>query len=267
MNEKKIDSKNLNFLKLINANNSISNKQEINRLDKFKKKKNQFLKKHNTLSNLNNIKTPFNFTMKITKNTKAKIKENNISSNYLSSKIKISKTLNKNSFSKSKKKNNSKKNLKNTLIKEEYNKEKYLKEKEKKKKIIEKKIPINKKINLNINTNNITNYSSSASNDKKNNFQKENEDKEKQSEFLNYELGYFKNLFDFSINNNFNDDNIEEKEINLEELCSLYQKKNKISILENNFSNEQSFYCFDINEMNDGERIQRIYNGKYIINN
>jgi hypothetical protein len=39
MNGKKIDSKNLNFLKLINANNSISNKQEINRLDKFKKKK------------------------------------------------------------------------------------------------------------------------------------------------------------------------------------------------------------------------------------
>ena len=104
MNGKKIDSKNLNFLKLINANNSISNKQEINRLDKFKKKKNQYLKKHNTLSNLKNINTPFNFSMKLTKNTKAKIKENNISSNYLSSKIKISKTINKNSFSESKKK-------------------------------------------------------------------------------------------------------------------------------------------------------------------
>ncbi len=52
---------------------------------------------------------------------------------------------------------------------------------------------------------------------KKNNLKKENDFDERQSEFLNFELG--ENLSGFSIHN-LNENNNKEKEINLDKLCS-----------------------------------------------
>ena len=140
------------------------------------------------------------------------------------------------------------------------NKENNKKEDKIPKKILSmKKIPqnrqkLNNNLNTNLNTYNKTNYSSCASNEKKNNLKKENDFDERQSEFLNFELG--ENLSGFSIHN-LNENNNEEKEINLDELCSYYQKKRNLSLLDNNYPSEQSIYCFDINEMKDGENIHK----------
>jgi hypothetical protein len=89
--------------------------------------------------------------------------------------------------------------------------------------------------------------------------------KEEESNFLNYELANTKNcsiLPDFSINltnfpiqeNNYNyNNNIEEKEINIEELFNNYQR----DIIDN--ISEPSIYYIDTKEMKDGEDIHQVY--------
>ena len=137
------------------------------------------------------------------------------------------------------------------------------------------KLPINNINNLNYryyqrenqnSNNNNTNYSSFVTFEKFINNEKEdkkeNEYKEKESEFLNYNLGHMKNISELSIHTNNNNENKqpEEKEINLNDLCKYYQNnKDNSSIIVNTNNNEQSFYCNDINEKKEGEDIHKIY--------
>ena len=127
------------------------------------------------------------------------------------------------------------------------------------------------------NTNKATNYTSFTTNDKNNFTSYKNEfENEKQSEFLNVELGELDNFSDFSLKSLISDKSFEEKEMNPDELCEYYQKKKDSSFLDvnnknevkmhkmyysdNNFNCEQSFYCKDINEKKDGEDIHKVYN-------
>ena len=128
------------------------------------------------------------------------------------------------------------------------------------------------------NTNKATNYTSFTTNDKNNFTSYKNEFKnEKQSEFLNVELGELDNFSDFSLKSLISDKSFEEKEMNPDELCNYYQnikdtsfldlnnnkndvKNNKMCYSDNNLNCEQSFYCNDINEKKDGEDIHKVYN-------
>ena len=126
------------------------------------------------------------------------------------------------------------------------------------------------------NTNKATNYTSFTTNDKNNFISYKNEfENEKQSEFLNIELGEFNNFSDISLKSLISDKSFNEKEMNPDELCEYYQNKKNSSFLENNNNDdiknkkyntyknlncEQSFYCNDINEKKDGEDIQKVYN-------
>ena len=111
-------------------------------------------------------------------------------------------------------------------------------------------------------TNKATNYTSFTTNDK-NNLNKNEIEYEKQSEFLNLELAQFKHLSDESFESINSEKNYEEKEMNPEELCIYFQNKKNINILNPNQNNklfiDQSFYCIDTNEMNEGEDIQKVY--------
>ena len=291
-NKKNLNSR-LSISKSKKSQNRILCNYQPLKIENAKKIDKPSFKKHGTYSNLNNLNSPFNFSMKLIQNSrysnlkKEKNKSSNISlrtskTNPIKKKISCP-----NSLSKGKIKNkiqNSKENIKNggdlilkmNLLKEDQikmniletsisiikdNKENNKKEDKIPKKILSmKKIPqnrqkLNNNLNTNLNTYNKTNYSSCASNEKKNNLKKENDFDERQSEFLNFELG--ENLSGFSIHNLNNENNNEEKEINLDELCSYYQKKRNLSLLDNNYPSEQSIYCFDINEMKDGENIHK----------
>ena len=297
---KKTINPRLSISKSKKPQNPILNNFKPLKIDRVKKLDKPSLKKYGTCSNFNDLNSPFNFSMKLIKNSNSKNKKNkssNISlrtskTNPIKKKISCP-----NSHSKEKIKNkikNRKETIKNggdlilkmNLLKEEQikmniletsisiikeKKENIKKEDKIPKKILSmKKIPqikrkLNNNLNTNLNTYNKTNYSSCASNEKKNNLKKENDFDERQSEFLNFELG--ENISGFSIHNLNNENNNEEKEINLDELCSFYQRKRNLSLLDNNYPSEHSIYCFDINEMKDGENIHKVYNMALYINN
>ena len=303
MKNKKTLNPRLSISKSKKPQNPIINNYKPIKNDRLKKLEKPSLNKYGTCSNFKDLNSPFNFSMKLIKNSKNSNskKEKNKSSNISLRTSKTNPIKKKiscpNSLSKGKIKNkiqNSKENIQNggdlilkmNLLKEDQIKMNILETsisiiKEKKedikkqdkipKKILSmKKIPqirqkLNNNLNTNLNTYNKTNYSSCASNEKKNNLKKENDYDERESEFLNFELG--ENLSGFSIHNLNNEINNEEKEINLDELCSYYQKKRNLSLLDNNYPSEQSIYCFDINEMKDGENIHKVYKMALNINN
>lgn len=303
-NKKNLNSR-LSISKSKKSQNRILCNYQPLKIENAKKIDKPSFKKHGTYSNLNNLNSPFNFSMKLIQNSrysnlkKEKNKSSNISlrtskTNPIKKKISCPNSLSKKKIKNKTQNQNQKENIKNggnlitkmNLLKEDQikmniletsisiikdNKENNKKEDKIPKKILSmKKIPqnrqkLNNNLNTNLNTYNKTNYSSCASNEKKNNLKKENDFDERQSEFLNFELG--ENLSGFSIHNLNYENNIEEKEINLDELCSFYQKKRNLSLLDYNYPSEQSIYCFDINEMKDGENIHEIYKMPLNINN
>ena len=302
-NKKNLNSR-LSISKSKKSQNRILCNYQPLKIENAKKIDKPSFKKHGTYSNLNNLNSPFNFSMKLIQNSrysnlkKEKNKSSNISlrrskTNPIKKKISCPNSLSKKKIKNKTQNQNQKENIKNggnlitkmNLLKEDQikmniletsisiikdNKENNKKEDKIPKKILSmKKIPqnrqkLNNNLNTNLNTYNKTNYSSCASNEKKNNLKKENDFDERQSEFLNFELG--ENLSGFSIHN-LNENNNEEKEINLDELCSFYQRKRNLSLLDNNYPSEHSIYCFDINEMKDGENIHKVYNMALYINN
>ena len=265
------------FGKKLNLIDNEQNKKPISLIsNNFKPVKISNTKSHKYNSNLRNLQTcknfyktksPFGFSYKTTTSSNMKTNNNSSISNSKSLKTnKMNSNSKKSSISTNKKpykieklseikqrlnfneknikfitliSNNKKRNKSNkSNVHEKINKDNSI-----------PKLPINNinyknglnNINPNSNNNNNTNYSS----------------KERQSEFLNMELGQMKNFSDISLNI-LDDENKEEeeKEINLEDLCFIYQKNQDFSFYENL---EQSFYCNDINEMKDGEDIQKVY--------
>ena len=296
---KRMIGKNTNKLRYDNFQNNKSNKPNNSnsykpvRIINSKKLINSNLKKFENFSNFYNNKFPLGFSNRTTQFSYIK-SNSNINKNYSNN---ISKSVQTNKFPSKKKrisiikKNNINFNIQtlpNLWNKLHFFKDEQIKmnslntsnsdvnDKKKNQQNVIQKLPINNIINSNFryfqrdlnqnsnNNNNNTNYSSFATFEKFINKEKEdkkeNKNNEKESEFLNYNLGHMKNFSELSININNNENKqFEEKEINLNDLCSFYQNNKDISIIENKNNDEQSFYYNDTNEMKEGEDIHKIY--------
>ena len=292
--------KNYNSLKINTTQkkvmNTISTKFTPVKILNFRKSENNFSKKFsNTCQNFYKGKKTFNFTLNSLSNSKNKEKITNekIFHNLKNKTLQIKKRIE--SPSKSIKKQVHKISLLSPInnhiryntdrIKNKYSEKNNISsnfEKNKKNhQIFINKLKIPHFIDnilhpLTNNTNKATNYTSFTTNDKNNFISYKNEfENEKQSEFLNIELGEFNNFSDISLKSLISDKSINEKEMNPDELCEYYQNKKNSSFLENNNNDdiknkkyntyknlncEQSFYCNDINEKKDGEDIQKVYN-------
>ena len=294
--------KNYNSLKINTTQkkvmNTISTKFTPVKILNFRKSENNFSKKFsNTCQNFYKGKKTFNFTLNSLSNSKNKEKITNekIFHNLKNKTLQIKKRIE--SPSKSIKKQVHKISLLSPInnhiryntdrIKYKYSEKNNISsnfEKNKKNhQIFINKLKIPHFIDnilhpLTNNTNKATNYTSFTTNDKNNFISYKNEfENEKQSEFLNVELGEFNNFSEFSLKSLISDKSFEEKEMNPDELCNYYQNKkdtsfldlnnnkndvknNKMCYSDNNLNCEQSFYCNDINEKKDGEDIQKVYN-------
>ena len=284
--------KNRNSFRLKSSNKKtitpISSKITPVKIINNRKKENDTIIKYKTCQNFNKMRNTFDYSINKDLNSN-NIRKSNINSSLYSHTLKANKKIsiknktiiNKNYLKKvnnkitllSPVKRNINLNEENIIkIKNEYAKNKKNINEKKNKNL--PKIMINKLFIQNYvkkllkplknHKNKATNYTSFTTNDKNNNLNKNEIEYEKQSEFLNLELAQFKHLSDESFESLYSEKNYEEKEMNPEELCIYFQNKKNISIFNpnqnnNKFYTDQSFYCVDTNEMNEGEDIQKVY--------
>ena len=253
-----------------------------------RKKENDTIIKYKTCQNFNKMRNTFDYSINKDLNTNNR-RKSNINSSLYSQNLKANKTMpiknttiiNQNCLKKVNNKISLLSPVKRNINFNEDNIKKIKNEYAKNKKNINEKknknlpkIMINKFFipnyvknilnSLTNQTNKATNYTSFSTNDKNNILNQKEIEYEKESEFLNLELAQFKHLSDESFESLYSEKNYEEKEMNPEELCIYFQNKKNINILNpnqnnNKFYTDQSFYCVDTNEMNEGEDIQKVY--------